>query len=46
LSDIDRKKAVIDKFLRGDISNKQALSMLEYFQPKGLNQKNEFKGYA
>jgi hypothetical protein len=41
-----RKKGIIDKFLNGEISNKQLLSMLENFKPKQLKPESELSGYA
>ena len=42
----DGKKVIIDKFLKGEISDKQAILLLGNFQPKQLKPVTELSGYA
>ncbi len=42
----DRVNAVIDKYLRGEISNNEMSRILEAIRPKQLNHQSEFTGYV
>jgi len=42
----DRVEAVIDKYLRGELSNNEMSQILEAIRPKQLNHKSEFTGYV
>ena len=39
-------EAVVDKYLRGELSNKEMSQALEAIRPKQLNHESEFTGYA
>ena len=38
--------AIIDKYLRGEISNNEMSRILDAIRPKQLNHKSEFTGYV
>jgi len=45
INDEDRQKVVIDKYLRGELTQNQFVSVLDSLQPKQLKQETEFTGY-
>jgi hypothetical protein len=42
----DRVKAIVDKYLRGEISNNEMSTLLGVIRPKELNHKSELTGYV
>ena len=46
ITEEDRQKAVIDKYLRGELTQNQFVSVLESLQPKQLKRETEFTGYG
>ena len=46
LCDSDREKAIIDRYLRREITAIEMSNLLERVQPKALKPKNDFLGYA
>jgi site-specific recombinase XerD len=42
----DRVKSVVDKYLRGEISNNEMSRLLDVIRPKELNHKSELTGYV
>jgi len=45
LEDKDREKMVLDKFVKGEITSEQAISLLEVIRPKQLKPNTELTGY-
>jgi hypothetical protein len=45
ITDIEREKAVIDRFLHGEITIEEMSRMLEVIRPKQLKPSSEFPGY-
>jgi site-specific recombinase XerD len=46
LEDKDREKAVFDKYLKGEITVQEAMTLLEVMRPKQLKPTSEFPGYS
>ncbi len=46
LTDEDRVKAIVDKYLQGEISNNEMSRLFGVIQPKELNHKSELTGYV
>ena len=46
LDDKDRVTAIVDKFLRGELTTHEINQLLEVIRPKELNHKNELTGYV
>jgi hypothetical protein len=46
ITDVEREKAVVDRFLRGEISIDDMSKMLEVIRPKQLKPSSEFPGYS
>jgi integrase len=46
LEDKDREKAVFDKYLKGEITVQEAMTLLEVMRPKQLKPSSEFPGYS
>jgi len=42
----DRVKALVDRYLRGEISNNEMSTLLDVIRPKELNHKSELTGYV
>jgi len=45
ITDVEREKAVIDRFLRGEIPIEEMTRILEVMRPKQLKPEGEFSGY-
>jgi site-specific recombinase XerD len=46
LSDKDRVESIVDRYLRGELSNDEMGHLPEVMRPKQLNYESEFTGYA
>ena len=46
LKNKDRVKAIVDKYLRGELTTHEMNHLLDVMQPKELNHKNELTGYV
>jgi len=46
LEDKDREKAVFDKYIKGEITVQEAITLLDVMRPKQLKPSSEFPGYS
>ena len=46
LEDKDREKAVFDKYIKGEITVEEAITLLDVMRPKQLKPSSEFPGYS
>jgi hypothetical protein len=46
LEDKDREKAVFDKYIKGEITVQEAITLLDVMRPKQLKPRTEFTGYS